>query len=61
MSELKPTKKGWFEHYECGCISAVFPFKKDLLGYCGRHGHSRKAIYSAVKFWNRREKGKVKG
>ena len=34
-----PKRVGWFEHYKCGCVSKTSKFKKDLLGYCGKHGH----------------------
>lgn len=31
----------WLEEYKCGC-SFMAHFKKDLPGYCGRHGDDRK-------------------
>ena len=37
--------KGWFEHYQCGCVSEVVNHKKDLFGYCPQHGMDRKQIY----------------
>ena len=32
----KPT--GWYERYNCGCLSDAMKYKKDLLGYCSHHG-----------------------
>jgi hypothetical protein len=36
---------GWFEEYHCGCVSDTERFKKDLLGYCGKHGDNRRRAY----------------
>lgn len=36
---------GWFEEYGCGCMSNVVRRKADLLGYCGKHGDSRRNLY----------------
>jgi hypothetical protein len=37
--------KGWYEHYKCGCVSAVVKYKRQLLGYCPKHGQSRRRLY----------------
>ena len=36
---------GYFEEYECACISKCVRFKKDLLGYCADHGRDRRQIF----------------
>lgn len=36
---------GWFEEYRCGCVSEITRFKKDLLGYCSRHGENRRLAW----------------
>ena len=33
---------GWWEEYACGCVSETVERKKDLLGYCGKHGDERR-------------------
>ena len=33
---IKPI--GWWEEYKCGCVSEIVKRKKDLPGYCGKHG-----------------------
>lgn len=38
---------GWWEDYRCGCVSKVVKFKKDLVGYCARHGESRRNVWPA--------------
>ena len=38
MSEGKELTRGWFEAYRCGCVSEIVARKKDLIGYCGKHG-----------------------
>lgn len=35
----------WTEEYRCGCVSESVDRKKDLLGYCGKHGDSRRSVY----------------
>jgi hypothetical protein len=37
--------RGWFEDYYCGCVSAVVLHRRDLVGYCGRHGSSRRQVF----------------
>lgn len=39
------TQKGWFEEYRCGCVSETVRFQRDLVGYCPKHGESRRHIY----------------
>ena len=36
---------GWFEEYRCGCVSETAMTRKDLLGYCGKHGDDRRQIF----------------
>lgn len=38
MSRPRPT--GHYEEYRCGCVSPTVKRKKDLLGYCAKHGDS---------------------
>lgn len=35
----------YFEEYGCGCVSAYEERKKDLLGYCYKHGDSRRTVF----------------
>jgi hypothetical protein len=35
----------YFEEYKCGCVSKWGP-KRDLPGYCEKHGADRIHIYS---------------
>jgi hypothetical protein len=41
-TEPEPTK-GYQEEYRCGCLSPVTRFKKDLPGYCPRHGEDKRS------------------
>jgi hypothetical protein len=34
----------WIVHYKCGCTDEA-PLKRDLLEYCGIHGHDRQELY----------------
>lgn len=34
----------YWEEYSCGCVSPKSS-KKNLLGYCSRHGNDRRALY----------------
>ena len=43
---------GWWEEYSCGCTSDTVKRKRDLLGYCGKHGGDRKNIYPDIKIKN---------
>lgn len=36
---------GYFEEYGCGCVSEVVRYKRDLLGYCGKHGNNRRHVH----------------
>lgn len=36
---------GWWEDYKCGCVSEVVRRKRDLLGYCGKHGADRRYCF----------------
>lgn len=41
---MKKEKPFWYmEQYRCGC-TFVARFKKDLMGYCGRHGMDRQGV-----------------
>jgi len=44
---------GWFEEYKCGCVSPTVRQKKDLLGYCPKHGSCRRNVHPELK----RQKG----
>lgn len=35
----------YFEEYRCGCVSDLVTRRKDLLGYCQKHGESRKYVH----------------
>jgi hypothetical protein len=41
---VNPLNK-WFEEYSCGCVSPVVDLKRDLTGYCPRHGNSRRGLF----------------
>lgn len=41
----RPKVKGWWEEYRCGCVSETVARKKDLLGYCGKHGENRRQVF----------------
>jgi hypothetical protein len=41
----KPELVGYFEEYKCGCVSETVKNRKDLLGYCGKHGEDKRKIY----------------
>ena len=45
MSDRTKLVNRWFEAYSCGCVSAYERRKKDLLGYCGKHGDERNGIW----------------
>ena len=38
-------KDKWFEEYRCGCVSESVRTQRELLGYCAKHGASRRRIY----------------
>lgn len=38
-------RRGWFEEYECGCVSETVRTRKELAGYCGQHGGDRKGVF----------------
>ena len=52
---------GWWEEYDfCGCVSEVVPHKRDLLGYCGRHGGDRRgAAHREVDWSEEREEDEI--
>ena len=39
-------KRGYWEEYRCGCVSQACLRKKDLPGYCDKHGSGRRKIYT---------------
>lgn len=43
MARIRP--EGWFDEYRCGCVSEVVRFKRELTGYCGKHGDNRRHVY----------------
>lgn len=38
-------KAQWYEEYRCGCVSPLARVKRDLLGYCPRHGNTTARVY----------------
>jgi hypothetical protein len=44
MTRLKG-EYGWFEEYKCGCVSPVVKFKRELVGYCPKHGANTKHVH----------------
>lgn len=40
---------GWWEEYRCGCVSETVKHKKDLCGYCPKHGENARHIYPEMK------------
>ena len=46
---MKPKIVGWFEEYKCGCVSEIVKVKKDLLGYCYKHGDSVRHVHPIYK------------
>lgn len=45
MSEQPDLKRGYFEEYSCGCVSEVVRRKRDLVGYCGKHGNNKRHVH----------------
>jgi hypothetical protein len=45
MKEPKNPTKGWWEEYDCGCVSKTVRTKRELLGYCPKHGGSRRRVW----------------
>lgn len=45
MKNEKEIKIGWFEEYGCGCVSEVVKLKKELIGYCAKHGNDRRQVF----------------
>lgn len=41
---------GWFEVYRCGCISDTVRRKRDLLGYCPKHGDDSRGPQRDLRF-----------
>lgn len=41
----RPSTGGWWEEYKCGCVSKTVRTKKELRGYCPKHGADRRHIY----------------
>jgi len=35
----------WFEEYRCGCVSGFTQARKNLLGYCPKHGADRRHVH----------------
>lgn len=36
---------GYYEEYKCGCTSNTVRSKRDLVGYCGKHGDDRRYVH----------------
>lgn len=45
----RKTIVGWWEEYECGCVSSTERRKKDLLGYCAKHGNNRRHVHPEIE------------
>ncbi len=43
--EAQLLKTLWFEEYKCGCVSNVVSKKKDLPGYCPKHGSDMTHVF----------------
>lgn len=52
---------GWWEEYRCGCVSETERYKKDLLGYCSKHGENRRYAYKDFEQPNAESSGAPKG
>lgn len=53
MRETKqgiPKRIGWWEEYNCGCVSETVKRKKALGGYCPKHGDDRRHVHPDYKF-----------
>ena len=48
-SARRPKVKGWWEEYRCGCVSETAVRKKDLVGYCGKHGENRRQVFPELE------------
>lgn len=35
----------WFEEYACGCVSPTVRLKRELVGYCPKHGADRRGVF----------------
>ncbi len=44
--------RGYFEEYACGCVSQIVRYKKDLVGYCAKHGSDRRKVWPDVEWPN---------
>lgn len=42
---MKTRLIGYFEEYECDCVSDTQKRRKNLLGYCAVHGADRRQVY----------------
>lgn len=42
---IEARRMKYFEEYRCGCVSESVRRKKDLLGYCAKHGEERIRIH----------------
>lgn len=49
---MKAIRLKWFEDYSCGCVSQVVERKKDLPGYCEKHGNDRRQAWPYRKEWS---------
>lgn len=50
LDEGRPVQVGWYEEYRCGCVSATERRRKDLVGYCPKHGDSRRHVHRDIEF-----------
>lgn len=49
---MKVKIKKWFEEYKCGCVSPEVSLKKDLIGYCTKHGENCRHIHQSTYHMN---------
>jgi hypothetical protein len=36
---------GFWEEYRCGCVSETVNRRRDLMGYCPKHGEDRRRVH----------------
>ena len=39
----------WWEEYPCGCVSDIVRLKRELVGYCPKHGGDRRHTHRCPK------------
>lgn len=41
---------GYWEEYRCGCVSETVKRKRELVGYCPKHGDNRRHAHKELVF-----------